>query len=53
MDEQMWKGEEDESEMGSEWGEEEDEDDEYDEDDDEDEEEVRRKTPAVVHDEAV
>ncbi|CAM9917184.1 unnamed protein product, partial [Laminaria digitata] len=39
MDAQMWKGEEDESEMGSEWGEEDD-DDEDDEDDDEEDDEV-------------
>ncbi|CAN0557050.1 unnamed protein product, partial [Ectocarpus sp. 12 AP-2014] len=33
MDEQMWKGEEDESEMGSEWGEEESDSNDSDDDD--------------------
>ncbi|CAM9991694.1 unnamed protein product, partial [Ectocarpus sp. 13 AM-2016] len=41
MDEQMWKGEEDESEMGSEWGEEESDSDDDDDDDDDGGEEVR------------
>lgn len=39
MDAQMWKGEEDESEMGSEWGEEDDDDDDDEYDDSEDGEE--------------
>lgn len=38
MDEQMWKGEEDESEMGSEWGEEDDDDDSDEEDGDSEDE---------------
>lgn len=49
MDEQLWKGEEDESEMGSEWGEEDsDEDSDYDGEEDE-EEEVRKNTRVVQH----
>lgn len=46
MGAQMWKGEEDESEMGSEWGEEEEEDEDSDaEEDDEEDEEVEEVLP--------
>lgn len=45
MDAQMWKGEEDESEMGSEWGEEDEDDDSGDSGEEDEEDATVRRLP--------